>query len=560
MTVDAMRSPRNHGPAAVPRKRRTGTSGSALRPSLPGADLRLEAVPPRRAAVSDELLRSAFDRSPTGMTVSAPDGRWLWVNDAYCRMLGYERAQLLEISHREVTHCDDVGADREFTAAALAGDRDVFEREKRYERADGSVVWARVRAEVIRDESREPLYFVSHVQDITDRREAQDLLHDSERTLRAVIDNTPAMISVKGRDHRYKLVNREFEQAFGMTADRIVGRRDADILPAATLADVHAKELAVLSGGRPSQEEQTTMRDGREQVALITRFPLLDETGVIHGVCTAATDITERRAEERYKRERLQCSELIYSALAENRFVLYGQPIVDLRSMTPSTAELLLRMRTTRGGTELAAPGTFLPAAERFDLISVIDEWVVDRAAKHAAAGHRVTVNVSARTISDSREVERIEATIIASGAPARNLTFEITETAVADDLNAARSFAIRMRRLGCAVALDDFGVGHGSFTYLRHLPIDYLKIDMQFVRDLLTDDEDQQVVQAIVGIAQQFGLETIAEGVDAKATLERLRDLGVDYAQGYFTGPPMPLADCWQLLTERETSHARTD
>jgi PAS domain S-box-containing protein len=550
--VDAMHKARSHEPL-VDRDRR-----AVPHTPSPGRPLTLAGARDPPAMVSDELLRSAFDRSPTGMTVSALDGRWLWVNDAYCRMLGYARAQLLQVSHREVTHRDDVGADREFVAAALAGERDVLEREKRYARADGSIVWARVRAEVIRDESGEPLYFVSHVQDITERREAQDLLHDSERTLRSVIDNTPAMICVKGRDHRYKLVNREFEQAFGMTGDWIVGRSDEDILPAATLADVHARELAVLDSGYTSQEEQTSIHDGREQVVLITRFPLLDEAGVIHGVCVAVTDITERRAEERAKRERLQCSELIYSALAEDRFVLYGQPIMDLRSMKPSTAELLIRMRTARGGDELVAPGVFLPAAERFDLISAIDEWVVDQAIEHAAAGHRVGLNVSAKTVSDPSEVERIEAAIIASGAPAGNLIFEITETAVAGDLDAARSFAIRMRGLGCAVALDDFGVGHGSFTYLRHLPIDYLKIDMQFVRDLLTDQEDQQVVQAIVGVARQFRLKTIAEGVEARDTMERLRALGVDYAQGYFTGRPMPLDQCWQSLTERGDSHAR--
>ena len=100
----------------------------------------------------------------------------------------------------------------EFVAAAIAGERDSLEREKRYVRKDGSVVWARVRAEVIRDEAGEPLYFVSHLQDVAERRAAQDLLHDSERTLRSVIDNTPAVICVKGRDHRYQLVNREFER------------------------------------------------------------------------------------------------------------------------------------------------------------------------------------------------------------------------------------------------------------------------------------------------------------------------------------------------------------
>jgi PAS domain S-box-containing protein len=499
-------------------------------------------------SVSDEVLRAAFEHSPSGVAVSALNGQWLWINDAYCHLLGYERAELLALSHGDVTHSDDVSGDEEFTAAALAGERDSLEREKRYVRKDGSVVWAWVLVQVIRDEKGAPLYFVSHVQDVSDRHQAQDLLRDSERTLRSVIDNTPAMICVKGRDHRYKLVNREFELVHGMSSDWIVGHSDADLLPPSTLADVHARELAVLETGQSSQEEKTSVISGQEQVLLITRFPLLDENGVIHGVCTASTDITERRSEEGSKRERLQCSELIYSALAEGRFVLQAQPIIDLDSMKPVKAELLIRMRKARGDAELIAPGMFLPAAERFGLIPVIDEWVVDRAIELAAAGRQITVNISAQTVSADEQVDRIEQAIVASGGHPENLVFEITETAVADNLDAARSFATRMRKLGCGIALDDFGVGHGSFTYLRHLPVDYLKIDLQFVRDLLSDEEDRQVVAAIIGVARQFKIETIAEGVEDQGTLEQLRQMGVDHVQGYFTGRPMGLARCWEL------------
>jgi EAL domain-containing protein (putative c-di-GMP-specific phosphodiesterase class I) len=301
----------------------------------------------------------------------------------------------------------------------------------------------------------------------------------------------------------------------------------------------------VLDEGTTTHEEETVERDGQQRVMLRTRFALRDEDGEIHGVCTASTDITERRSAERVTRERLQCSELIYSALAQERFVLHGQPIVHLASSQPKKLELLIRMRKTSGGAELLAPGRFLPGAERFDLITLIDEWVIDRAVTLAATGLHVAVNVSAKTISDSRQLDRIEAALSASGAPAENLVFEITETAVSDNLDAAHLFAVRMRKLGCAIALDDFGVGHGSFTYLRHLPVDFLKIDMQFVRDLLSDEEDRQVVLAITGVAKQFGIETIAEGVEDQATLDELRRLGIDYGQGYWIGRPAPLSQC---------------
>ena len=502
----------------------------------------LTVSPPESALATDELVRSAFDRSPSGISVVDLDGRWLQINRAYCRMLGYEAEELIGATFGKFTHPDDVGEDREFVAAAIAGERDSCEREKRYLCRDGSLLWVRVRAEVVRGAAGEALYFVSHLQDIGERRAAQEQRRASDRTLHAVIDNTPAIICVIGRDHRYQLVNREFEEWCGVPSERIVGRRAQEMPWAPLFETARAKDQLVLDGGESIQEEETVLGDGPQRVFLTTRFPLRDEHGEVDAVCVMSSDITERRVEERCKRERLQCSELIYSALAQDRFVLYGQPIVELSSMQPARVELLIRLLRVGGGEDLLAPGEFLPAAERFDLIQVIDQWVVDRAIELAAAGHSVTVNVSAKTISDPRQVDRIERALLSSGAPARNLVFEITETAVADNLDAARTFAIRLRKLGCGIALDDFGVGHGTFTYLRHLPVDYLKIDMQFVRDLLSDEEDRQVVQAIVGVARQFKIETVAEGVEDQATLEELRRIGVDHAQGYWTGRPVPL------------------
>jgi PAS domain S-box-containing protein len=506
----------------------------------------------RALAATEDLLRSAFDHAPIGMSVVAPDGQWLRVNDAYCRMLGYEREELTSKTFRELTHPDDATEDDEFIAAIAAGEGDSLERDRRYLHRDGSVVWVHVRAEVIRDQAGEPVYAVSHLQDITDRKRSEERLLESERRLRSVIDNTPALVYVKGRDYRYQLVNSEFERVLSVRSDWIVGRRDEDILPAAAVDQVRAQDRLVLDGGRSLQEETTALRDGKPRVFLTVRFPLFDEQGAIHAVGGMSTDITERRLEERARRERLQCSEQINAALAQGRFVLHGQPIINLAAMEVDQSELLIRMRKAGGGDELIAPVEFLPSAERFDLMEMVDKWVIGRAVEFAAAGHRVEVNVSAKTISDQMQVGWIERAVRRSGAPPHNLIFEITETAAAENLPAARTFAQRLRQLGCAFALDDFGVGHGTFTYLRHLPVDYLKIDIQFIRDLLNDEDDQQVVRAIVGVAKQFAIKTIAEGVEDEATLQKLGPMGVDYAQGYHIGRPIPLPQLWQSLEER--------
>jgi EAL domain-containing protein (putative c-di-GMP-specific phosphodiesterase class I) len=249
-------------------------------------------------------------------------------------------------------------------------------------------------------------------------------------------------------------------------------------------------------------------------------------------------------------RERLEWTERIHSAIAQDRLVLYGQPIVNLASGKTERAELLVRMRTSKGSSDLILPAEFLPAAERFDVIGAIDLWVVLQALELACSGRRVEVNLSGQTISDPEQVDAIERLVKESGAPAENIVFEITESAVAKNMESARRFAERLRALGCAFALDDFGVGFGTFTYLKHLPVDYLKIDIAFVGDLVRDESDRQVVHAIVGVARNFGMKTIAEGVENQETADLLRLIGVDHAQGYWRGRPAPLHELWPTTT----------
>ena len=225
-------------------------------------------------------------------------------------------------------------------------------------------------------------------------------------------------------------------------------------------------------------------------------------------------------------------------ALAEKRFTLHAQPIIDLRTGQVAQQELLLRMLSGTGA--IIPPSEFLPIAERFSLVTEIDRWVISQA---LALAHRepVSVNLSARSVGDPRILTAVRDAIGAGLDPA-NLTFEITETAVMSNFETALAFVSALTALGCDLALDDFGTGFGSFTYLKHLPARYLKIDMEFVRDINEDPTDKEIVRSIVGIAHTLGKHTIAEGVESASVHKTLRQLGVDYAQGYHLGRPRPL------------------
>lgn len=261
----------------------------------------------------------------------------------------------------------------------------------------------------------------------------------------------------------------------------------------------------------------------------------------LEGAVIVFRDISEEKSERlRVSRELAALSWVgrIREALDENRLVLFSQPMVPLAGGEPQE-ELLLRMKGRNG--EYIAPGAFLPVAEKYGLITEIDQWVIMQAISRAAEGHRVGVNLSAESIVALDLVSLIADEIQRTGADPSNIAFEITETALMRDLTKGEAFARGVVDLGCGISLDDFGTGFGTFTYLKKLPITYLKIDLEFVRDLVTSSANQYVVKAIVNLAQGFGCQTIAEGVEDDATLQLLRDFGVDFAEGFYLGDPSP-------------------
>jgi EAL domain-containing protein (putative c-di-GMP-specific phosphodiesterase class I) len=236
----------------------------------------------------------------------------------------------------------------------------------------------------------------------------------------------------------------------------------------------------------------------------------------------------------------------IRAALDDDAFLLYAQPIRDLRTSRIRQHELLLRMRGERG--DVIAAAAFLPLAERFGLAPEIDRWVVSQAIALLAADPdgtmALSINLSGPSLNDTGLLALIEGEAAHTGIDPRRLTFEITETAAVANIPLARRFAERLMQLGCRFALDDFGSGFGSFYYLKHLPFDFLKIDGEFVSGCLTSRTDQLVIEAVVRIASGLGKETIAEFVSSPALEAFMREQGVDHAQGFEVGRPVPIAE----------------
>jgi len=245
----------------------------------------------------------------------------------------------------------------------------------------------------------------------------------------------------------------------------------------------------------------------------------------------------------------MQWAERIQRALVEGRFTLYRQPIVPI---DPSRREgihyeLLLRMRDERGN--LVSASAFLPAAERYNLATRLDRWVVREALgwlarhpEHLANLHQCSINLSGRSLGDASFLEFVSERLAAEQVPPEKVCFEVTETSAIADLPAARRFIKALRARGCRFSLDDFGTGLSSFAYLKNLPVDTLKIDGMFIKDIAVDPIDLAMVRSINEIGRVMGKHTVAEFVEDEAVLAKLREAGVDYAQGYGVGPPEPI------------------
>ena len=240
----------------------------------------------------------------------------------------------------------------------------------------------------------------------------------------------------------------------------------------------------------------------------------------------------------------------LHRALAEDRLCLFSQPIRAIHAPGALSEHQELLVRLIDEQNELIPPIAFIPAAERYHLMPSIDRWVIRTAfrviTERRAAGNTsgtYAINISGASIGDDQFLDYVRESFARFRIPHASICFEITETTAVTSLSKAADFIGALREPGCRFALDDFGVGVSSFTYLKQLPVDYLKIDGSFVKNMLNDPVDAAMVEAIHRIGRVMGKQTIAESVETAATLDALRSVGVDYAQGHAIAPPSMFA-----------------
>jgi diguanylate cyclase (GGDEF)-like protein/PAS domain S-box-containing protein len=539
-----------------------------------GSDRRIAAEALRKA---DQRYRDLVDAAREGVWMVDARNRTTFANPAMAHMLGCEPDQLLGREVFEFMEPAEAAIGRRVFAARPEGAGEQLEL--RLRGRDGREVWTLLSVTpVLR---RDGAYggSLALVSDISERKQMElrlqrlvdedpltgisnrrRLVGELDRQLRyAARSRRPGAVLTLDVDN-FKFANDTYGHAAGDGMLRVVAEvlstrtRDTDVV-----ARLGGDEFAVLL---PEATEEQAVSVACDILALLGESDVGPPLAVSIGVATFAgadevtaeeilvgADIALYEAKERggdqvrvYRGQAgggPSWAERIRAALADERFELHGQPIVDLRTGAVDRYELLVRMRGQDG--ELIETAAFLSTAERFGLVQAVDQWVAVEGLRLAGGGRRVAINLSGHSIGQQPILDSVR-DAVARGVAPEDVMFEIGETAAMARIGAARSFAGALDGLGCSVALDDFGTGFGSFTYLRHVPARYLKINIEFMRDLVASETDTKLARQVVGIAHSLGKLTIAAGVDDERALALVKAIGVDFAQGRELGPPVLL------------------
>jgi diguanylate cyclase (GGDEF)-like protein/PAS domain S-box-containing protein len=553
---------------------------------------------------SESRYRELYENVVAGVFQTTPDGKFMAANPALVRLLGYaSEDELLELSIGEdlYVHADD----RANWLRNMAAAGEIRNAELVLRRKDGRKIVVLENSRAVRDEQGQILYYEGTLTDITEAHELSRQLsyeasHDAlsglinrrefEIRLQRALDSAQA----SGTSHVVCYLDLDQFKVINDTCGHVAGdellRQLAQLLQSRVrnndalarlggdefgllLHDCSMADAVGIANALLKAVEQYQFVWGASTFtvgASIGVVPLSSNSGgnfrritqvlqAADAACYAAKDQGRNRvhvyqeddAIVAQRHGEMQWVARVKRALSENRFFLEAQPIVPIlaeQSAASRSYELLLRMRELDGS--IVPPGAFLPAVERYNLTQRLDRWVISKALHWLATNpattrqiERVYVNLSGDSLGDPQLHDFIRAALDETRVPPTKVGFEITETAAIGNLTRANQLIAELRRLGCAFSLDDFGSGVSSFAYLKALTVDWLKIDGLFVGNIVHDRVDFEMVRSITDIGHVMGKKVVAESVESEVVLERLRQIGVDYAQGHVLGPPVGLS-----------------
>lgn len=555
----------------------------------------------RKLQESEEQFRLTFNQAAVAIAHANPEGQFIRFNRKLCEITGYTEAELLHRDFRAITHSDDVARDTTLFERLSRGEISEYTREKRYIHKNGYTVWANVTVSSMRDAMGRQR-FISLIENISRRKEAEDelrrlvnhdaltglpnrlLLEDRLEQAIAHAHRASRLVAVMFIDlDRFKNINDSLghdagDEVIVEMACRIANSlREADTVArqggdefVVVLPDMaHEEDAAIVAQKILESLFQPMVVSGQEVfptgsigISLYPRDGQDAQTLLKHADAAMYRAKADGRNGYQFYAGSMGTSALdslklegaLRRALERNEFLLHYQPQVDIRTGAVVGVEALVRWQPQ--GKEMVSPADFIPIAEETGLIVPIGEWVLATAcAQHKAwrdAGLppvRIGVNLSARQFQRQDLAKRVARLLEEMDCTPDCLALEITESDVMQNPETAVEILRQLHAMGVHLAIDDFGTGYSSLSYLKRFPIDSLKIDRSFVRDITSDADDAMIVNSVIALAHSMKLSVIAEGVENIQQLDFLSDHGCDQMQGYYFSKPVPADQIARLL-----------
>ncbi|HZI20276.1 MAG TPA: EAL domain-containing protein [Pyrinomonadaceae bacterium] len=567
----------------------------------------------KAAADTADRFRSAFDYAAIGMALVSTEGRWLQVNRSLCQILGYTEKELLARDFLAVTHPDDLPTALSNIGQLLKGRIQASQMEKRYINKHGHEVWVHWSVSMVRDQYSKSVHLIFQIQDITDRKLAEqqlhhDAFHDALTGLpnRALfmdhlklavarsLRRDKEMFAVLYLDlDRFKIINDSLGHTIGdQLLVGIAERLQKNLRPGDTVARLGGDEFTILIEDITEEKEAVAVAE-RIQKELSVPFILSGRevfTTVSMGIAPSSTgyeraeDILRDADTAMYRAKSLgkaryeifdkamharainilQMETDMRRALEREEFLLYYQPIVSLEDFRLRGFEALVRWQHPERG--FISPIDFIPVAEETGMIIPLGEWVLQEACRQMRRWQTcfpldhplfISVNLSSKQFSQNTLISVVADILKESGVKPQTVKLEITESVVMENIETATGMLQELREIGVQLAIDDFGTGYSSLSYLHRFPIDTLKIDRSFVTRMTDNTENAEIVRTIVVLAQNLGMDVVAEGVETNEQLALLQKLGCENGQGYYFSKPVAcdsaekiIADTYSALT----------